>query len=295
MLNFKFLPKAAARQNWFGAFIIFTLTLSSLLYLVYALNLSSSELIPLTIALSSILSNFAVIFFYNYRLWHFFGLLINKHTLPHFIYGFTLPLLLFLPIFIVLFIHGIKPVGLSIGELLKSAYIFGFFAINEELIFRGILFQMLVDKRGNAWGIFLSSIVFATAHLFNPNIGIVSFMNIFLAGVILGLMYIKTGLLWLSVGFHFGWNLWQILLLGSPTSGINSGTSIFETNITQLEPIFFGGSFGIEGGLVATILLLITAYIVSSRFVPCPEIISKMLREKYTCKFETNHTTTSSR
>ncbi|MFN3782060.1 MAG: lysostaphin resistance A-like protein, partial [Candidatus Kapaibacteriota bacterium] len=287
--------KATARQNWFGAFIIFTLTLFFLLYLVYALNLSSSELIPLTIALSSILSNFAVIFFYNYRLWHFFGLIINKYTLPHFIYGFTLPLLLFLPIFFVLFIHGIKPVGLSIGGLLKSAYIIGFFALNEELIFRGILFQMLVDKRGNAWGIFLSSIVFATAHLFNPNIGIVSFMNIFLAGVILGLMYIKTGLLWLSVGFHFGWNLWQILLLGSPTSGINSGTSIFETNITQLEPIFFGGSFGIEGGLVATILLLITAYIVSSRFVPCPEIISKMLREKYTYKFETNHTTTSSR
>ncbi len=295
MVSFKILSKVAAKHNWWGAFIIFTLTLFFLLYIVYALNLSSSELIPITIAFSSFLSNFVVIVFKNYRPWHFFGLLPNKYTLPHFIFGFFLPFLLFLPVFFVVFIHGIKPIEISIGKLLKSAYYIGFLSLNEELIFRGILFQMLVDKKGNVLGIFASSIVFAIAHIFNPNIGVVAFINIFLAGVILGLMYVKTGLLWLSIGFHFGWNLWQGLLLGSPMSGINTGTSIFETNITLLEPILFGGSFGIEGGLVATILLLISAYIVSTRFVPCPEIISKMLREKYTCKFEVNHTTTSSK
>lgn len=290
MFKYKTLSKALAKRNWWVAFITFTLTLFFCFNLIFALKLPSLEFFTITIALSAFLSNFVVIVVYKYRIWHFFGLLPNKYTLPHFIYGFFLPFLMFIPVFFLLFLHGIKPIRISIVELLNSAYLFGFSALAEELSFRGVLFQMLIDKKGNVFGIFASSIVFAIAHLFNPNIGVVSFINIFLAGAILGLMYIKTGLLWLSIGFHFGWNLWQRLLLGSPVSGMNTGSSIFDTNITQLEAVLFGGNFGLEGGLFATILLLISAYIVSSKFVPCPEIVSKMLREKYT-----NHSNTSSK
>lgn len=295
MARLKILLKSTTKQNWWSAFLIFLLIQFFCLYLVYSQNLASSELIPFTFVISSLISNLGVIVIKRYRIWHIFGLVPNKYTAPHLLIGFFLPFLLFLPIFFVLFINGAKPLSISIAELLKSAYIIGSFALSEELIFRGVLFQMLIDKKGNVFGIFASSIVFAFAHLLNPNIGFVSFINIFLAGAILGLMYIKTGLLWLSIGFHFGWNLWQRLLLGSPLSGMNTGSSFFETNITQLEPILFGGSFGIEGGLAATILLLGSAYIVSTKFVPCPEIISKMLREKYNNEFETNYTTTSSR
>jgi hypothetical protein len=94
-------------------------------------------------------------------------------------------------------------------------------------------------------------------------------------------MFVRTYMLWLSIGFHFGWNFWQAFLLSSPVSGLNFEIGLFNTKITMFNEILFGGSFGIEGGICSTVILGIAIWVVAKNFVPVPEVYSKVLRERF--------------
>lgn len=81
-------------------------------------------------------------------------------------------------------------------------------AIGEELFFRG-----MVQRFTNSWtqnptrSIFFTAFFFAILHF-----QIVSFIPIFLGGIILGYLYYWTGNLWVSIFAHFVYNASQILL-----------------------------------------------------------------------------------
>jgi len=269
------------QHSWWISFLIFALVSASLFLLIYNLLGFSFQLYPLYAFIIAFLANIAVILLQNYRRWHFFGLILSKFSLKHFIFGFSLPLLLFIPLLFLLALKGIHFSGLTITDLALLLYQIGFLATAEELFFRGVIFQRLIDKLGEASAVFITSIVFAIFHLLNPHLTFISLFNIFLAGVMLGVCYIKTYSLWLPIGVHIGWNFWQQFLLDSPISGHSMFISLFKTNITSFNKLLFGGSFGLEGGLVSSFLLLLIIYIVSKSFVPIPEVISKILRERY--------------
>lgn len=269
------------RSSWWLSFIIFTfvfLATFTFFYLTFNFSLLNYSLLLLT---SGLLANLAVIFTQKYRIWHIFGLSIHKKSFEHLLFGTLLPLAFFLPLLGILSIWGISFQRISLEAFFLNIFFIGFAATAEEIIFRGVLFQRLIDKRGEVFAVIANSLTFALLHLFNPNITFLAFINIFLAGVVLSICYVRTSTLWLSIGFHFGWNFWQKLLLGSPISGLDWGFSLFHTKITDLPPILFGGSFGLEGGLVCTVFLIISAYLIAKLFVPVPEVISRILREKY--------------
>ncbi|HEU5138445.1 MAG TPA: type II CAAX endopeptidase family protein [Bacillales bacterium] len=123
----------------------------------------------------------------------------------------------------------------------------------EEMFFRGYCITAL-QQTGRTWfAVICSSLLFSFAHLGNPNASVVALANIFIVGLLFAFMYIKTGNLWMPIGFHISWNYFQGNIFGFPVSG-TAPHGIY--NIDSVRgALWSGGSFGPEGGLLATLLL----------------------------------------
>jgi membrane protease YdiL (CAAX protease family) len=158
------------------------------------------------------------------------------------------------------------PVGKT---LLSSALLFIVAALGEEAMFRGYPLQTMARANLIWFGVLLTSVPFATIHLWNPNVvpG-VTFANTALAGVWLAIAYLRTRSLWFPLGVHWAWNWAMGSLLGLPVSGmILSSHPVLQG--TDLGPAWLtGGTYGIEGGVACTIaLLLSSAFLWRTRLV----------------------------
>ena len=127
-------------------------------------------------------------------------------------------------------------------------------ATSEELLFRGYPFQRLVEGTGGYMALAISSIIFGWLHRLNPHSTNLSVMNTMLAGILLSLAYLKTGALWLPIGFHFSWN-WTMALLGLPVSGVDLIRMPWQAVPSSSQLWLHGGGYGPEGGVVGTLVL----------------------------------------
>ena len=127
-------------------------------------------------------------------------------------------------------------------------------AFNEELVFRGYPFQILLKGIGPWPTIVLISSIFAVVHLTNPGASILSTLNTAIAGVFLSLAYLKTRSIWFPYGVHFAWNMGTAVVLGVPVSGIDTA-SLLETQLRGPEFIS-GGIYGPENSILGTFVFL---------------------------------------
>jgi membrane protease YdiL (CAAX protease family) len=126
-------------------------------------------------------------------------------------------------------------------------------ALVEELIFRGVGQVVLARAFGRVPAILLLSVLFALAHLFNPNPTALGLLNIALAGVFLGIAFYAPGGIWTAWGAHLGWNA-TLAALDAPVSGLP--LKIPWIDYQPGGPVWLtGGSFGPEGGLLASAAL----------------------------------------
>ncbi|MCE5221073.1 MAG: CPBP family intramembrane metalloprotease [Clostridium sp.] len=152
--------------------------------------------------------------------------------------------------------------------LILQLVIFIFVGINEELFSRGYCMTILKQTKKSWAPIVVSSIIFALMHSMNAGISLIAYINLFLFGISMGYLFIKTKNIWMCIGYHITWNYFQGDVFGFLVSG-NVTDSIY--TIKTLSPnIINGGSFGPEGGLVVTILLVITILIIY-KFLPSRE------------------------
>ena len=125
-------------------------------------------------------------------------------------------------------------------------------AFYEEIVFRGYILNNLLESANKWLALFISAIVFALAHVANPDFSVVGAVNIFLAGLLLGLNYIYTKNLWFGIALHFTWNFLQGPLLGYEVSGMQL-QSLLQHHV-QGNELITGGKFGFEGSLVASLV-----------------------------------------
>ncbi len=149
--------------------------------------------------------------------------------------------------------------GLSLTVLLKdfglSFLFFGYFAMGEELLFRGYPFQALIEGMGAIGATVFMSVVFGVMHVFNPNAGVISTINTMLAGAWLSVAYLKTRTLYFPFGMHFSWNLVQSFFLSLPVSGLLTNRTIFVP--TDYGPDWLtGGHYGPEAGIGTTVIVV---------------------------------------
>lgn len=125
----------------------------------------------------------------------------------------------------------------------------------EELWFRGYAVKVLQADYKRNTVIIVSSVLFALAHLGNPNASLIGIVNIVIAGFALVVLYEATNSLWLPIGFHFSWNYVQGFVFSFSVSGL-SLEGLIPVTIHQ-NNIWTGGAFGLEGSILSTILLLL--------------------------------------
>lgn len=153
-----------------------------------------------------------------------------------------------------LFFDQIELLGVNFdfGKALAVVFIFLAVSVAEETFFRGYILRNLIISLGDNWALALSGLIFMLFHSFNPNINVIGFINLFLAGILLGLPYIFTQNLWFSITLHFSWNLFQSLF-GFKVSGQES-YSILLLNNKGNNYLIDNGSFGFEGSLFTIFL-----------------------------------------
>lgn len=142
-------------------------------------------------------------------------------------------------------------------EIEQLLYIFVFIAVGfaEEIFTRGYMMSVL-RQTGNAYvAVMVSSIIFALMHSMNSGLSLVAYLNLALVGILFGFMYLKSGNIWMCIGFHITWNYFQGYVFGFKVSG-QSTKGILTTGYPNSN-VFNGGAFGPEGGLFVTIVILI--------------------------------------
>ena len=143
------------------------------------------------------------------------------------------------------------------SALLGTLLLFLLVAVTEEVMLRGfVLGRMLVGGMNRFVALFLSSALFSAMHLFNPNFALLPFVNILLAGCLLGASFLYTRNLCFPIALHWFWNWMQGPVLGYEVSGMNSGESLLTLRLTGSD-LLTGGSFGFEGSLLCTVLLVV--------------------------------------
>lgn len=118
----------------------------------------------------------------------------------------------------------------------------------EELAFRGILLQNIAKGLNIQWGVVISTLIFAVLHASNPDATVLSTVLIMVITLKLVYAYLKTGLLWLPVGLHLGWNFFQASVFGFASSGHRSPSLIAQTPVAP--DWLSGGDFGAENSVL---------------------------------------------
>lgn len=143
-------------------------------------------------------------------------------------------------------------------------------AIAEELIFRGFVFQRLLDGFGEWPAQLVLAAYFVLTHSAALRdagpLKTLAAVNIFIASLAFGLAYLRTRGLALPLGIHFAANVTQGPILGFGVSG-HAESSALRVGFTDAPPWLTGGAFGLEAsvpGLVSVIALAVLLY----RFKP---------------------------
>lgn len=137
--------------------------------------------------------------------------------------------------------------------------------IYEEMFSRGYQLRNLAEGLNLRWlnpraalllAYLLSSSVFGMLHLGNPNASAISTIDLVVAGLFLGLGYMLTGDLAISIGLHITWNFFEGNVFGFAVSGTTGNLSLI--NIQQGGPdLWTGGAFGPEAGLTCLLVMVV--------------------------------------
>lgn len=127
----------------------------------------------------------------------------------------------------------------------------------EELVTRAWLIPQLAKRTNLKVAIIISSSLFTLLHLGNPGITFLSAIDLFLFGVAMSLYLLKTDTIWGIGGIHGAWNFAQGNLFGILVSGQPSGTSLMTFLPQGDQGWLSGGSFGIEGSIMTSLVLLL--------------------------------------
>jgi membrane protease YdiL (CAAX protease family) len=146
------------------------------------------------------------------------------------------------------------PEDTSRAELLiRAVGLFLAVGIFEEVLFRGIIFRQLEQAIGTWLALVASALFFGLGHRGNPGATWVSGVAIAVeAGVLLAASYVATRSLWMPIGLHWSWNLFEGPVWGSPVSGFP--LPVVADARFPGPHLLTGGAFGSEASMPAMVL-----------------------------------------
>ena len=266
-------------------FLLVFISLSSLIFIVRPLlgDIKKRAFIEdYSLIIISILALSATIAVWISRKWFdkksvvSLGLLWNKQAIKDLLFGFLLSFGMAALFYLVLYTLGfldLKDInfnGIVPGEsvnfvkfmsvvtlgslslMLLETVLVGYW---EELVFRGYIFQNMIQGLGFVTAIVISCILYGLIHASNPNATWLSTAIIVGFGYLRIYGYLSTKMLWLSMGMHIGWNFFQGPIFGFAASGHKKATLLSHT-LTSDKDYLTGGAFGPEGSILIIPILI---------------------------------------
>lgn len=150
-------------------------------------------------------------------------------------------------------IQGVSP-EFSIGIFV--CYLLGYMVqgMGEEVLCRGYFLSSYARRYPVYAAVIANSLFFACLHLLNSGITVLAFINLTLFGIFASLYFVRRGNIWGIGAFHSIWNLAQGNFYGIQVSGTPLGNALFTTEMVEGKTLLNGGSFGMEGSLICTIV-----------------------------------------
>jgi membrane protease YdiL (CAAX protease family) len=122
----------------------------------------------------------------------------------------------------------------------------------EEFVLRGYLLRQLSIGLNPTAAIVITGVLFGLMHSGNPGANWQGLLYTAVGGMLMALLVIRSGSLWLVIGYHFGWNAAAYNLFGLELSGLEGDKSILASTLTGADWLT-GGSYGFEASLPALV------------------------------------------
>ena len=144
----------------------------------------------------------------------------------------------------------------------------------EETLMRGYLVQTGALQLPGLVAILIPALIFSGLHFVAPGPKEpFAVINIVLFALFVSFIALRQGSLWFICGVHTGWNWFQGNVFGVPVSGNVHTTALFPMGPTaDASHLLSGGTFGVEGSLVVTIIWAIATVIAYRYFRSAPKV-----------------------
>lgn len=141
-----------------------------------------------------------------------------------------------------------------------------FSGVAEEVVFRGMAAREFALKYGWIIAVIIGGVYFGAAHLLTKlrEITIADALWVILAGTVVSALfvalYIRSGSLWLPIGFHMAWNFCLKGIMGITMSGNEAQVGLLDVELFG-HRLLTGGGFGMEASIVSLGVYLLVAFL----------------------------------
>jgi membrane protease YdiL (CAAX protease family) len=252
----------------------------------------SDAIVKLLLTVAALIASYLLLHFLDRRKFASLGMNLRKGAWRELWWGILIGFAILTVAVGAMTIMGYEDIRFADGNV--NYFAFGFLinlflyivvGFNEETLFRGYIFQSLIEGTNKIFAVAFFSILFGLAHYFNPNASAFGIANIVLAGILLSLAYLQTKSLWLPIGLHIGWNFTQGYIWGLPVSGSTVFEPLVIAQATGPE-IITGGAFGPEGGAACTVVCTLACIFIWKYFKPADEMEAVVLEAVHTMPFK---------
>lgn len=146
---------------------------------------------------------------------------------------------------------------ISVAFIIFYIVVYGIQGLTEEVMTRSLIMNVYSARKNVLYGIIINSIVFALIHAGNPNLTLLAIVNLFLAGIFFSLLFYWSGNIWVAGAAHSLWNFTLGPILGIEVSGSTQAHTLLTTQAVEDKAFLSGGNFGLEGGIVLTIVTIL--------------------------------------
>tara|TARA_B100002049_G_scaffold177507_1_gene134701 strand:- start:294 stop:1046 length:753 start_codon:yes stop_codon:yes gene_type:complete len=162
----------------------------------------------------------------------------------------------------------VEQVKFSLNNHLLYVFVFALVALGEEIAIRGFILQNLASSFNKYIALVLSSFAFVYIRGWN-NIdfgivagipspwAIVSLLNLFLVGILLGLYCFYKNNLWFPIGVNFSWSYFKTPVCGFKEYDFGTNETIIRQNLRVSD---------FEGSILFTVLIIAGIVFVHRRY-----------------------------
>ncbi|MCM1329561.1 MAG: CPBP family intramembrane metalloprotease [Ruminococcus sp.] len=146
--------------------------------------------------------------------------------------------------------------GLQIADCITTSVFVAGLSVGavEEAVFRGVMMKALEMRWGKAAAVIAPSVLFGAAHVMNGGLSIVSFIQLLVAGSVVGILFslvtYESGSIWSSALMHGVWNMCMgtgiLNIYTEPSEGC-----IFNYVLESKSALVTGGEFGVEASVIS--------------------------------------------